>query len=95
MLEQLRSRNFLASITQMKGLGQLSNSEGAKLESALAAIDLRQSDKFHKEELNRLLQQLDRFKQAVLKDSQGGAPTQPSSPAGSTSIDDLVNKYAD
>ncbi len=92
MLEQLKSRNFLASISQMKGMGQLSNNEGMKLEAALAALDLRQSDNFHKEELERLREQLTRFKRAVLQDSKGAKPAEQPKAA---SIDDLVNQYAD
>ncbi len=35
--DQLNSRAFLASIQQMRGMGQLSNQEGAKVETALTA----------------------------------------------------------
>lgn len=42
-LEVVKSQNFLAQVKTMQGMGQLSNAEGEKISSAVAALDTSQS----------------------------------------------------
>lgn len=43
-IDQLQSQNFLSAVTQMKGMGALSENEGKKLSAAVAAISPTMSD---------------------------------------------------
>jgi hypothetical protein len=43
-IDQLQSQNFLTAVTQMKGMGALSENEGKKLSASVAAIDSKMSD---------------------------------------------------
>lgn len=51
LIETLGSQNFLNAIQNMKGMGALSDAEGKKLSSAVAALNLNQSDKDFKKQL--------------------------------------------
>jgi hypothetical protein len=42
-IEFLKSQQFLSQVQSMRGLGQLSDKEGAKLENAIASLDRQQS----------------------------------------------------
>ena len=49
-IETLKSKSFLTGIQAMKGFGQLSNAEGAKVETSIANLSLDMSyDQFNKE----------------------------------------------
>tara|TARA_R110000737_G_scaffold353263_2_gene403654 strand:- start:837 stop:1871 length:1035 start_codon:yes stop_codon:yes gene_type:complete len=50
-LDKLKSQTFLLQVEKMKGLGALGEKEGAKLESALAALSIKQPDKKLRSEL--------------------------------------------
>lgn len=54
MLETLKSQSFLVSIQKMQGMGALSNTEGEKLQSALASLDLGQSEAQLRTNLNMI-----------------------------------------
>ncbi len=45
LVETLKSQAFLAQIPNLKGLGQLSNAEGDKIQSSLQNLSLKQGDK--------------------------------------------------
>lgn len=99
LLSTLGSQAFLAQVPMMKGLGALSNAEGAKLESALQSLSLRQSP-------DRLIANIREAQRIMLKarktlaDRYGLPDTVPDTPAaasqggaGSPSVDDIVKKY--
>lgn len=44
LIEQLQSQTFLGSIQSMKGMGALSDAEGAKLNNAIASLNTKQSE---------------------------------------------------
>lgn len=99
LLSTLGSQAFLAQVPVMKGMGALSNAEGAKLESALQSLSLRQSP-------DRLIANIREAQRIMLKarktlaDRYGMPETVPDTPAaasqggaGSPNVDDLVKKY--
>lgn len=45
LIEQLQSQSFLQSVQSMKGMGALSDAEGAKLNNAIASLNTKQSEK--------------------------------------------------
>ena len=53
-LESLKSQAFLSEVEKMRGLGALTEREGARLESALGALDLSQSESAFRKELRRV-----------------------------------------
>ena len=55
-IDKLKSQAFLLQVEKMKGLGALGEKEGAKLESALAALSIRQPDEKLKSELKSVKQ---------------------------------------
>lgn len=57
-IEQLQSQNFLTAVEQMKGMGALSENEGKKLSSAVAALSPSMSDEAVKRELESIRAQL-------------------------------------
>ncbi|NRA49981.1 MAG: hypothetical protein HRU12_12680, partial [Phaeodactylibacter sp.] len=50
-INQLDSQNFLTAVTQMKGMGALSENEGRKLSAAVAALDSNMTDDALRQEL--------------------------------------------
>jgi hypothetical protein len=71
-IEQLQSQNFLTAVEQMKGMGALSENEGKKLASSVAAIDPNMSDAALLQELqtieSNLLTGLERIEASNLLD---------------------------
>lgn len=99
LISTLGSQAFLAQVPMMKGMGALSNAEGAKLESALQSLSLRQSS-------DQLVTNLREVQRLMLKarkslaDRYGLPDTVPDTPAaasqggaGSPNVDDIVKKY--
>lgn len=99
LLSTLGSQAFLAQVPMMKGMGALSNAEGAKLESALQSLSRRQSP-------DRLIANIREAQRIMLKarkslaDRYGLPDNVPDTPAaastggaGSPNVDELVKKY--
>jgi hypothetical protein len=55
-IETLQSQQFLSAVSQMKGMGALSENEGKKLASSIGALNLNMSDKAMKDELDRIFE---------------------------------------
>jgi len=55
-IETLQSQQFLSAVSQMKGMGALSENEGKKLASSIGALNLNMSDKAMKAELDRIFE---------------------------------------
>ena len=53
-LETLQSQQFLSAVSQMKGMGALSENEGKKLSSSIGALNISMSDKELKTEMDRI-----------------------------------------
>lgn len=60
---QLTGENFLSAVGQMRGLGALSDAEGAAIRASVSDIKVGQSDEQHKRSLARLYANLARGKQ--------------------------------
>lgn len=89
-LKTLQSQVFLTQVPQLKGLGQLSNAEGAKLDGALASLSLRQGE-------DQLIRNIKIVRDLTLKAQQNiskkyGIPIETPAAAG-PSIDELLKKY--
>ncbi len=82
-IESLKSQAFLSQVEKMKGLGALTEREGAALTSALTNLNLRQSP----EQLGRNLLEAQRLilkarDEAARKYGVGAAPDRPAGPGG-------------
>lgn len=83
-LEQLKGSQYLQGVQQMRGLGQLSNQEGAALLRAATSLDSAQSEEEHEKELRRIkniLETARKRKPGTFAPSTGGvaapAPAEP------------------
>lgn len=77
-LETLKSQQFLTNIQAMRGMGALSNAEGAKVEQAVANLDLKGSEATIKKQLSIIfgsLQQLEKVAETEYKDLLGEVST--------------------
>lgn len=54
LIDTLKSQSFLNEIKQMKGMGALSNAEGAKLESAIASLNRNMKEEAFKRSLSTI-----------------------------------------
>lgn len=89
-VKTLQSQVFLTQVPQLKGLGALSNAEGAKLDGALASLSLRQGE-------DQLIRNIKIVRDLTLKAQQNisqkyGIPVEAPAASG-PSIDDLLKKY--
>lgn len=66
-LDKLKSQTFLLQVEKMKGLGALGEKEGAKLESALAALTIKQQDEKLRDELATVKNIMNNAKQKLQK----------------------------
>lgn len=80
-LENLKSQLFLPTIQQMRGMGALSNAEGAKVEAAVQNLDPSVGEVEMKRRLRLVEQGMSRLAQMSAKESklysQSGRSTQP------------------
>ena len=82
---QLGSQSFLSMVPQMKGMGQLSDAEGKKLQSALTTLgDVSQSQESYTKELNTAQQILNDARERLMKRGT----------VGTTAQKPTVNKFA-
>jgi len=103
LVETLGAQSFLSQIPNIKGMGQLSNAEGEKLQAALQNLSLRQSP----ERLTANIREAQRLMikaRRNIENKYGAAPSVPDTPAAETaapvvpggparSVDDLVRQY--
>ena len=87
-LESFKSQNFLPAVQQLKGMGQLSNAEGLKLEAAVGALDPSMSEEAFEKSLKTIIGDLESARRRM-----PGSMTQPATNQQSGD-DDLLNKYA-
>lgn len=69
-LETMKSKIFLAQVDQMRGLGALTESEGAALKASIASINPNQDPKTVQESLTEVAKQLSKAAQTANKKSQ-------------------------
>lgn len=73
-IEQLKSNAFLSSIQQMRGMGQLSNAEGMKVEAALGRLSAAQSEKDFRQSLADVQKSLARLREVAMKEAGVASP---------------------
>lgn len=69
-VETLKSQVFLTQIEQMRGLGALTESEGAALKSSIASLDLNQGSTSFKNNLNKISLVLNRAAKKAEKNAE-------------------------
>lgn len=69
-LETMKSKIFLAQVDQMRGLGALTESEGAALKASIASVNPNQDPKTVQESLTEVAKQLSKAAQTANKKSQ-------------------------
>lgn len=96
LIDTMKSQSFLAQVPNMKGMGQLSDAEGKRLESGLQSLSRKQSEK----QFDATLDEVQRLMLKARKNVEtryGVKAGPPDTPAVKTSPDDidaLVKKYA-
>ena len=66
-MQKLKSQSFLSSVQQMRGLGALSDAEGKKITSALAALNPAMSRSEFEKQLNIVVSTMNRAKEYAMK----------------------------
>jgi hypothetical protein len=90
LVATLGSQAFLSQIPLIKGMGQLSNTEGEKLQAALQNFSLRQSPERLKENLAEARRLLTKARANIAK-QYGAQETKPDTPAAATSGSNVVD----
>lgn len=80
----LKSQNFLNSISQMKGMGALSDAEGAKLEQAIAGLKLNMPSKAYRKQLAKVKEHYIKLVEANNKER---------GESGNTSTENVASKF--
>lgn len=78
-LDTMKSQVFLPMVQSMKGMGALSNAEGEKLTAAIGNLSTRQSEGSFKASLQRIIKDLNYYKQ---RGAKRGSSAPASAPAG-------------
>lgn len=99
-IERLKSQQFLENIGQMKGMGALSNAEGAKVAAAAASLNRFMTDEAVKRELNRIREELDKARKRIesgdlIPQSERGTTDMSGRGEGRTQADRQANAQAD
>lgn len=82
LVETIKSKTFLSSVSQMKGLGALSDKEGAKLTSSIANLDKTQSPESFQRNINYIYDTYKKGRAAIEKDN--GIPPRQTQPTTAT-----------
>lgn len=80
-LESFNAKTFLSNVSQMKGLGALTEAEGAKLTAAAGAIKKGMSEKALRNNLQTMKEGMEKAKQRMAK---RGVTAEPTTGSGST-----------
>lgn len=90
-LDTFKSQAFLQSISQMKGMGALSNAEGEKLASAVGALSLKQGKKAFDSSVDRIKKEMIEKYEA----HTGQKFEQKKEETGIPHVERLLDKYRD
>lgn len=80
-LESFNAKTFLSNVSQMKGLGALTEAEGAKLTAAAGAIKKGMSEKALRNNLQTMKEGMEKAKQRM---ARRGVTSEPATGSGST-----------
>lgn len=86
MIEQLKGKQFLDAVKQMKGMGQLSDAEGRKLEQASGRLERNMSEEAFKRSLQEIRETLSG---AIAR--RGGAAVGASEDKKRSDLEELIN----
>lgn len=67
LIDQLQSQSFLASIQSMKGLGALSDAEGAKITNSIASLNTKQDEAQFRRQLDSIEKQFNTARERLAK----------------------------
>lgn len=92
-LETFQSQAFLPMVSQLKGMGALSDAEGKKLTAAVGALNPKMSEAAFKDSLNRIQKDMEAARQRAIQNTN--LPSRKSAPVstGNAEIDSLLSKY--
>lgn len=92
-LETFQSQAFLPMVSQLKGMGALSDAEGKKLTAAVGALNPKMSESAFKESLNRIQKDMEAARQRAIQNTN--LPPRKAAPisTGNAEIDSLLSKY--
>lgn len=92
-LETFQSQAFLPMVSQLKGMGALSDAEGKKLTAAVGALNPKMSESAFKESLNRIQKDMEAARQRAIQNTN--LPPRKAAPisTGNAEIDSLLLKY--
>lgn len=79
-LETFKSQAFIPMVSQLKGMGALSDAEGKKLSAAVGALDPNMGEKAFRESIDRIVADMQAARARVVgkpKDAPAAAPKQP------------------
>lgn len=89
LIDTLQSQTFLSQVSQMKGTGALTESEGKKLTASIQSLNMMQSEKQFRQNLESIRSLMQQAKNRVQRKYESvAAPT-----SADVDIDALVNKY--
>lgn len=96
LIDTLGSQAFLSQIPQIKGMGQLSNAEGEKLQAAFQNFSRVQSEKQFRANLDEAMRLLDKARAGVEKSSGiklRSADVPATAAPNAAQLDELLKKY--
>jgi len=88
-LDTFQSQAFIPMVSQLKGMGALSDAEGKKLTAAVGALNPAMSEKAFKDSLNRIQKDMEAARQRAIK----GTNLPDRKPTGNSDIEALLGKY--
>ena len=80
-LESFQSQAFIPMVSQLKGMGALSDAEGKKLTAAVGALNPRMGEKAFRESVDRITTEM-----TSARDRVSGSPSAPRQSTGTTKI---------
>ena len=88
-LETFQSQAFIPMVSQLKGMGALSDSEGKKLTAAVGALNPRMSETAFKNSLERIKKDIEAARQRAIHGTTLPSRTK----SGGTDIESLLKQY--
>jgi hypothetical protein len=88
-LETFQSQAFIPMVSQLKGMGALSDAEGKKLTAAVGALNPRMSETAFKNSLDRIKKDIEAARKRAIQ----GTTLPPRSQTSGTDIESLLKQY--
>jgi hypothetical protein len=88
-LDTFQSQAFIPMVSQLKGMGALSDAEGKKLTAAVGALNPRMSEKAFTESLTRIKRDIEAARQRAIQ----GTTLPARKTTGESDIESLIKQY--